>query len=463
MKHFIQTRIVARANWVAETAMHTGGEELATGATSDMPVLRNADGYAFVSGASIAGAARSALGRWVHDRVVDTLFGGKKDDGFASLVETHDAFIEGTPTIRDGVRIDPKTGQTLDGAKFDMEVLPAGSSLPLCLKLNLYNEPPSGMTQTEMIDAFHILLNEFVAGRVRLGARTRRGFGLGSVKRWDIRELHSDNLEHVKAWLSRKLENGARVELQIEPSCPQIPGFQITAGLCLRTSLMIRSIGRRPGDPDFIHLRDVAGGPGILAGTGLCGILRHRCERIANTLGLANRAPLLESLFGRVRDSRNDLRKLRASRVWISECALEQATHLKQGRVRIDRFTGGASEGALFDEAPAFPHGDQIHARVDILIKDRPRECEVALLLLAFKDLWLGDLPVGGEAGIGRGVFDGVGAIISWNGSTVNIARTASGLTVTGEVGQLNDVVRDLAVNARAWRPFEWEERDDQD
>ncbi len=40
-------------------------------------------------------------------------------------------------------------------------------------------------------------------------------------------------------------------------------------------------------------------------------------------------------------------------------------------------------------------------------------------MLLVLKDLWTGDLAIGGEKNIGRGVFKGSSVIISFNGKNL--------------------------------------------
>ena len=44
-------------------------------------------------------------------------------------------------------------------------------------------------------------------------------------------------------------------------------------------------------------------------------------------------------------------------------------------------------------------------------------------MLLVLKDLWLGDLAIGGEKGIGRGVFQGKSAVISLADEKIVIRR----------------------------------------
>jgi hypothetical protein len=146
--------------------------------------------------------------------------------------------------------------------------------------------------------------------------------------------------------------------------------------------------------------------------------LRSRAEQIANTIIRSENAgkALVEKIFGYVHE--NDLRNpARASRLRVSEVTLPGGRdHLHvQGRVSIDRFTGGALETALFDEAAYWPRSEDPGITVSLCLED-PEPGEIGLLLLVFKDLWLGDLPLAGEKGGGRGVLSGRGATISRTG-----------------------------------------------
>jgi CRISPR/Cas system CSM-associated protein Csm3 (group 7 of RAMP superfamily) len=111
----------------------------------------------------------------------------------------------------------------------------------------------------------------------------------------------------------------------------------------------------------------------------------------------------------------------RASRITVKEKAIHHTndSELVQTRVKIDRFTGGAFESALFSEQPLFGNKD---TRVELDFTIRPpapdprdlqqtpnhvKRSEIGLLLLLLKDLWTGDLPIGGEASVGRGRLRG--------------------------------------------------------
>ena len=95
----------------------------------------------------------------------------------------------------------------------------------------------------------------------------------------------------------------------------------------------------------------------------------------------------------------------------VHEAELEEVHTLVQTRIRVDRFTGGAMDNYLFSEAPVFGGaGNNVTLR---LVLRNPREYEIGLLLLLLKDLWTGDLPVGGESSVGRGRLRGLEATLS--------------------------------------------------
>lgn len=141
----------------------------------------------------------------------------------------------------------------------------------------------------------------------------------------------------------------------------------------------------------------------VISGTSLAGVLRHRAERIANTLSVGNRTKcLINNLFG---DVDEETKAARSSRLIIHEAVITDSHDMVQNRIAIDRFTGGAYHGALFDEQPVWGNGKtEIHLALEIR---SPEKHEIGLLLLLLKDLWTEDLPVGGESSIGRGRLKG--------------------------------------------------------
>jgi len=178
----------------------------------------------------------------------------------------------------------------------------------------------------------------------------------------------------------------------------------IEAEFLVRTSLLVRAASEEEGGPDATQFTE--NGHRILPGTAIAGALRHRMERIAQTMGLDGRA-FGVSLCGIVNE---DGSGEQAGRIRIDEGELPADKLAVQSRVSLDRFTGGALESRLFDEAPfRGDPGAKRHVAIRLEL-DAPETREVQILLGAFKDLWLGDLTLGGESGVGRGALAGVSA-----------------------------------------------------
>ncbi|MCC5633392.1 RAMP superfamily CRISPR-associated protein [Nostoc sphaeroides CHAB 2801] len=185
----------------------------------------------------------------------------------------------------------------------------------------------------------------------------------------------------------------------------------INATFTLATPLLIRS-GQASSNkaPDVVHLKSRRDGElqPVLSGTSLAGVLRHRAERIVNTL--QKNTIIIDEIFG-VDFSKDKTKKPKASRLIVHESVIKETKDLVQNRIAIDRFTGGALHGALFNEQPIFG-SDKTELNLELELH-QPKPHEIGLLLLLIKDLWTGDLPVGGTSSIGRGRLQGKKATIT--------------------------------------------------
>jgi hypothetical protein len=170
---------------------------------------------------------------------------------------------------------------------------------------------------------------------------------------------------------------------------------------------------------------------------------------------------LIECLFGpeEIKSLRKDSQRqpVRASRLVVNESVITGGQPLRQSRVKIDRFTGGAFESALFEEEPLFGV-PQTRVQLELLLRvpsngnevpaaeQRQRKAEIGLLLLLLKDLWTGDLAVGGEVSVGRGRLTGHEATLKLNGRTLMQLQSADGsrLTITGDKEELQGYVNAL-------------------
>lgn len=316
---------------------------------------------------------------------------------------------------------------------------------------------------SKRLQALALALQALANGEIRLGGRKRRGLGCCEVTEWAVMRYRLHQPDELLAWLatdhedwllksSPKPKTGSKIaellsevadslavkpDLKKETDCRE--WFEVEASFGLEGSLMVRSgfenleeleetteknlesvegesIKRTKRRPDFVHLHTWARKTGdnqpVLPGTSLAGALRQRAQRIANTLSndVEKVQQLVDGMFG-PREITSDA-QARASRLIINEEFVEQSRAFVQTRSKLDRFTGGPLETALLEEEPTF--GGEVNLGLKLyLVPTAPAEAEIGLLLLVLKDLWLGDLPLGGEAAIGRGRLCGKSATLS--------------------------------------------------
>lgn len=438
----IRERWVIEGDLVLQTPTHLGNGD--SDGIVDMPLLLDeTKGRALLPGTSLAGALRSyvqerqhGFGRRQSDSLIAALFGGDKgdDEGSQSALIIDDAIGE-TPGIelRDGVRIDPATRTAkIDydngkprGYKYDLQLLEAGVKFPLRLELLVRAESDVQGIKQMLAAALHGLTE----GEIAIGLRKRRGFGECRVDEWRVQRYDLRQPADLIAWLSadqpgwnnapgQPAQTGREIAHLLDVSLEAMEDKRrmcsIHAELLLDSSLLIRAgFGEQDRGPDTVHLHSARPGGQrrpVLSGTSLAGALRHRAERIVRTLGDGNSSlGMIDDMFGPAEISGGS-RNARASRLTVKETVITNPVDLVQNRIRIDRFTGSVHGTGLFNEQPVFGKQDTM-VTVHLMLRN-PKAAEIGLLLLLLKDLWTGDLPLGGEANVGRGRLKGVKAEI---------------------------------------------------
>jgi CRISPR/Cas system CSM-associated protein Csm3 (group 7 of RAMP superfamily) len=465
-------RIIVKGTLVLDTPTCLGSGDK-DGVTDMMLIRDSLSDRALLAGSSIAGALRNYLreciqGYWKDDQQekdrVHLLFGAlrKKNEGDQSPLIIYDSISLEAPSIelRDGVKIDSCTGTADEGAKYDFELLRSGTQFPLNFELLIEEQ-----NENQLLQELAIALSGLEKGDIALGIKKRRGFGCCHVRGWQVWNFDLQDTDQRLAWLHfphwqtgllsdspvyPSIEEALeRSNLVVDRSCPDHrERFTVQATFKLASPLLIRSgHANTTLAPDVVHLKsyrdntfkpeasqfctlailkgtetlsiallwviilDTPFKP-VLSGTSLAGVLRHRAERIANTLAVSTPTTIIDDLFG-PNPVKNGDTKLKASRLIVYESVIEEVSDLVQTRIAIDRFTGGAYPGALFQEQPVYP-GDESEVTIKIEIQN-PQNHEIGLFLLLLKDLWVEDLPVGGGSSVGRGRLKGKEAILAFH------------------------------------------------
>lgn len=483
---FITERWVITGTLLLETPSHFGNGD-ADALTDMPLLVDEVNGKPLLPGTSIAGALRNylrerALGygkKEDSDSLASTLFGGFRgnDEGAQSPLSVFDASGHSAGVeLRDGVAIDPETRTAKDEQKFDMQLLAAGSTFDLRFELAVNKDGE------KLLKALATALQGLEDGHITLGARKCRGFGQVTVKDWRVWMYGLHKHDELLAWLASErpqeedkkptVWKGAQTVTALAANADErnviaaLLGAQLDetdnrkkallkAEFTIDGTLLIRSgFGQSDTGADMVHLhsprpkkdhpKEQERRP-IIPGTSWAGVLRQRALKIARTISNDLEAPadkdgnkifkdkekkkpllkadvFVDEMFGSSSIKRGD-ENVKASRVHIKESEITDSNSLVMTRVKIDRFTGGAYESALFTEQPAIGK-NETRVKLDLTLRKKAKpdkeedvekaeqafKSEIGLLLLLLKDLWTGDLPIGGESSVGRGKLKGVHA-----------------------------------------------------
>lgn len=459
----IVARWVVTGDIVLTSAAHLcngeGGERV------DMPLLQDRlEGKPLLLGSSLAGGLRSYIldrldgyttgeepiakdRRNTEDaarayrakelQIVSDLFGGARrdDEGGQSPLIVFDSL--GIPPknaaseIRDGVAIDSAQGLAEDHKKFDFEVLPAGTRFPLRFELVIVNEKNGDIVdhnfapvnESALVSLLASVLEGFEHQDIPIGARRSRGLGACHVTSWRAVRFDLQTKKGWLTWLGSEHEQpipgsvptkqsihqaltAAWPELTLTDQADERKRVLIKVQLALQGGLLVRSPGTDPSAADATHL--VSGGHPVLPGTGLAGALRGRALRIARSVhgDKQTAEKWVDQIFGPRSVRTTGAVPLAASRLRVSETPLQKGKFLRPSRIKVDRFTGGVIDGALFDEEPLY--GGEVEVTLELR---NPQLGETGLVLLLLKDLMTGDLPVGGTSSVGRGILRGTATV----------------------------------------------------
>lgn len=415
---------------------------------TDIDLQKNANGIPFISATSFLGVIRhlfesnpenEKLWGYVKNKTKD-----KTEDIMQSSITCSDLVLNNDvfqTKIRDGIKIDSSIGTVANESKYNYQTLEQGAFFSMYLKAS-YDEDRKEITQITLAQICKFLLDG-----IRVGAKTNNGFGKLrlSMGNLNFKDCNLEDTNQIVQWFIGGSKPLAGKNLNYESilttgkedllklAKKETP-FQIKASFLIDNSFIIRSYSTNPKDPDATHLK--SNGKPILSGSSLKGAIRARAEKILRTIGKNPADSIWENFFGTEGNPKEDKPAIK-SRLSVTESFFENTTEELQTRIKIDRFTGGTMDGALFDSKPLFQNnGDNASVEFDINIRDfnsnkKEDQSAAGLLLLVLKDIWTGDLPIGGEKNVGRGRLKGVEATITWDEKEVKIKEENQTLKAT--------------------------------
>jgi CRISPR/Cas system CSM-associated protein Csm3 (group 7 of RAMP superfamily) len=391
---------------------------------TDIDLVRDARGNPFIPGAALAGVLRHFTGNRLEGEngdehpAIKSLFGKTGKDSTLSLLMISDSILHKNSTcrvtVRDGLELDPSSktvgthknenGRTGAGAKYDYEVIEPGAVFDL--KMEMIIRENNRDTIDSLYDVLAFILHALANGSLAPGAKTRRGFGKIRLEKENLRILKLD-MRHkpdVEKWIDFDWRDwNFEPNMTLAELTPKIlnfetqPRFTVSAAFTIPYSILIRHYNVNPAEEDTVHLK--SNGKCVIPGTSWNGALRQAIySQLHYLTGNETRTKnILKILFGEI-DPQNN--KARASRVLIEESIIHKKQEISYTRNKVDRFTGGVVESALFTEKPVY--GGTVTLNI---ILEKPKDWEKGLLLLGLKDIANGIQSVGGGANIGRGIL----------------------------------------------------------
>lgn len=423
---------IARFILQTKTPLHCGG---GSDPSLDQPVNRDSYGLWRIQGSSVAGILRSYI-KDAEPELEDILFGHQNRnfsslDQSASLVWCSDASLldfdddfafkkiaSGKdigfgvgPFVRDHVNIDLEKGTATDGGKYDEEIVPPGVKFAIELKLDGWNEELGA----DKSDAFLKLCSAIKQGLITFGGKTVSGYGKVVCTYAEVKELNLKNKDDLETYLNLSdspvfADNeGHSVELLKVDDFTSKDGSLYTGKLVLplvsNGPILVGGTNSKDSEVDMMCLMtpilDDKKKDYIykytISGSSLRGVIRHRVFDILKALDKDNESSdELNSIFGSVSGKNGSAGHIKCSDIYLD---VDKAQHVQH--VAIDRFTGGAIDGALFDEAPVWESGLLLKTEIEFT---NLTALQTAVLMHALLDICTGDAPIGGGTNRGNGV-----------------------------------------------------------
>lgn len=455
---------LARIIIEAATPMKVGSGH--SGVKTDALIVRDVNGLPFIPGTTITGLMRHAMEQEKNEkeqakRIMGFQCSDKGQGSWLSVTEAKIIGSDGHPVdglktpeglaadpflsrftqmpIRQHVRINHR-GTTEQTGKFDEEIIPQGTRF--CFELEL-------LSNEEYADNdFTALLAILTASSFRIGGGSRKGYGKITIKDIRTRRLDMGKQDDLQAYLDKdadltkawdgftdtyknKSTNGKEdhYELRLHP----VDFLFFSNGLgdpdtgtdkaAIREEYITWSKNAKGIDFPTWHEAKTSL---VVPASSVKGAIAHRTAFYYNQYSnvfadmmdfseesirqaTKNNAAVV-ALFGTEGEQKGSKGK-RRGHILVSDLVRKQHADTQPkilNHVKIDRFTSGAIDGALYDEEPLYAKGEEVVLTFDLLPDEETKKAHVTdAFEEALKDVCKGILPLGGNVNHGYGCFHG--------------------------------------------------------
>lgn len=430
-------RFLARVVFEAKTPLAVGSGE--KDVTTDALVATDVNGLPYIPGTALAGVIRSMMEQ--SNEPTNEIFGfqNRKDGKGSEIIFSEAKILNSKGEVIDGlnpkaitddllknykelpirqhVRINEKGG-TDKGGKFDEQVVFAGTRF--CFEIEMVSD---GKT----LNVFNAALQQLNDKTFRIGSGSRNGFGEIEVVSFKTKELDIKQPNQLETYLAKSSNLADTAFWNNIPDACRNSSSSNSAWTEYKLTispedffLFSSGFGDDKTDITPVRARKVVWNNGVgtlenkftlIPATSVKGALAHRVAFHWNKLRhlyagnpdakTGNKNEAVQILFGY-----EDGEVQKRGNLIFSDVIEAPLDDKIINHVSIDRFTGGAMEGALFSEATLYGKG-QCYT-LTILAKKTVLEGDIKTALeLAINDICTGMLPLGGGVNRGNGVFNG--------------------------------------------------------
>ena len=450
-----QYRFLARIVVEAAAPLNIGSGN--KGIKSDSLIVRDVNGLPFIPGTTLAGLLRHSLSQEEQE----TLMGSQASGSSLVITEAKILDAGGTPVdglaqpenlnsnllsryvelpIRQHVRIGHR-GAAVRHGKFDEEIVLKGTRF--CFEIEFVADDKGQESKIKK------LLSNLLSNTFRIGSGSRSGFGQIDVVSCKYRMLDLANDKERELYLAKSSSLSQEWEGFVDDILEELKTLKPTSEAWVEYQLRLTpddffffgsGYGNDAADMTYVRESYVAWNGNVatikekdevllVPASSVKGALSHRLafhynRLVGNTIeSLQERGltpedvtgknnPAVKALFGSEGEKSargGEMIGKQRGNVLLSDVMELRATQPKLlNHVSIDRFTGGAIDGALFTEQVAYGGQQELpvitlFVRSDALQDEDIRQAWES----ALEDICKGMLPLGGGVNRGHGVFKG--------------------------------------------------------
>lgn len=405
-------RIISHIILKTKTPLKVGSNKIDF--VQDSPIQRDWNNLPMILGTSIAGVVRKEFNEKIASDIFGENQGSKIIFSNALLLDENNQVNEkllinksdflqifDELPIRQHTAITDK-GVTREHSKFDEEIVFKGSRFKFLVEFVDLDE-----------EIFEKVIEKIVSKTFRLGGGSTKGFGEFEVEKITYEEFDENSYSDISTSLNTTLKNEYQIKSYLENYDEYIlkltpdDFFMFGSGFGDEDSDMTAVF---ENEIDYQN-KTLSKKRVLIPASSIKGAISHRLafnwnienNDFEDTAKIEEENEAVITIFGHKKEKKDDIELGQKGKILISDCYINKYNEKKFEHVKIDRFTGGASDGALFQEKTT--QSDKFEIR--LYLKSSVEEKYKKVFEKTLKEICNGLLPLGGMTTKGHGFFSG--------------------------------------------------------